>query len=218
MSAKTRPTLPDACIFDLDGTLVNSLRDIAEAANSCLKLLGLRGHPIDNYRYLVGEGVPKLCERAIGRTHPHLTKRLTELVRAFYRLGPLKHTRPYPGLVGLVERLRSANVPLGVLSNKPHDMTQRVVCAFWGDSVFACIQGYTDDARRKPDPHHLLRICEQLDVDPRRIWLVGDTPTDVETARRAGAVSVGVTWGFRSRDDLAAAGADIIFDRPEDLA
>lgn len=183
-----------------------------------MKLLGLPGHPIDNYRYLVGEGVPKLCERAIGDTHPHLIKRLTELVRAFYRLTPLQHTRPYPGLIGLVERLGRANIRLAVLSNKPHDMTQRVVRAFWADSVFACVQGYTDDVRRKPDPHYLLRICEQLAVDPRKTWMVGDTPTDVETARRAGAVSVGVTWGFRSRDDLAAAGADMIIDRPEDLA
>jgi phosphoglycolate phosphatase len=210
--------VPKACIFDLDGTLVDSLPDIAEALNECLELLGLEQRPIEQYRYLVGEGVPTLCRRALGETHPHLVARLTELARPRYGARPLRYTRPYPGVPQLIERLRARNIKLAVLSNKPHDLTIRVVGAFWPDDEFECIQGYVDEAQRKPDPFYVLRLCEQLAVSPGETWLIGDTPTDVATAARAGAVCVGVTWGFRTRADLDAAGARYIVDHPEEIA
>ena len=124
---------PALCIFDLDGTLVDSLRDIAEALNECLGLLGLPTHPIDRYRHMVGEGIPKLCERAVGASHPHLVNRLIELARPRYRTRPLRHSRPYPGVVELVERLRQVGLRLSVLSNKPHDMTVSMIEALWPD-------------------------------------------------------------------------------------
>ncbi len=209
---------PRACVFDLDGTLVDSLRDIADALNHCLRLLGLPARPVDDYRYMVGEGVPKLCQRAIGESHPHLVQRLAELARPYYRTQVVRHTRPYPGVPELVERLRRAGVKLAVLSNKPHDMTVRVVEVFWNDDVFDRVYGYVEEGYRKPSPFHLHRICRELDVSPADTWLIGDTPTDVETARAAGAVAVGVAWGFRTRDDLLAAGADYIVDEPRELA
>lgn len=217
MSAPKSLPIPKACIFDLDGTLVDSLRDVAESLNDCLDLLGLPTYPIDTYRYMVGEGVPMLCRRAIGQTHPHLVDRLAELVRPFYRTRLLRHTRPYPGVPELVNRLRRQDVRLGVLSNKPHDLTARIVRAFWPDGSFAAVYGYLEEEHRKPSPLYLLRICDELGVPPADTWVIGDTPTDVETARAAGAWSVGVTWGFRSRADLAAAGADRIVDRPDEL-
>lgn len=213
-----QPSLPAVCIFDLDGTLVDSLRDIAEALNDCLDLLGIAPRPVEDYRYLVGEGVPTLCRRAVGESHPHLVDRLTELARAFYRVRPLRHTRPYPGIDALLARFRGAGVRLAVASNKPHDLTLRVVRAFWPDGTFHAIRGFVDEERRKPNPHHVLDICDQLGVRPADAWLVGDTPTDIETARRAGARAVAVTWGFRTRADLLAAGADWIVDHPEELA
>jgi len=210
--------LPRACIFDLDGTLVDSLRDIAEALNDCLDLLGLPTHPVDSYRYMVGEGVPMLCARAIGDSHPELVGRLAELARPRYRIRAVHHTRPYAGVPDLISRLRERDVQLAVLSNKPHDLTLRVVRAFWPAPTFASIVGYTLEERRKPDPQCALAVCRQLGVDPADTWLIGDTPTDVETARRCGAVSIGVTWGFRTRADLEAAGADRIIDHPAELA
>lgn len=207
---------PRACIFDLDGTLVDSLPDIAEALNECLELLGLEARPVDQYRYMVGEGVPMLCQRALGETHPHMAARLTELARARYRVRPLRYTKPYPGVSEMLHRLRTQGVKCAVLSNKPHELTVRVVRTFWPDE-FDCIQGYVEDDRRKPNPFYLLRICEHLGVRPADTWVVGDTPTDVWTAARGGAVSVGITWGFRTRADLEAAGADRIIDRPEEL-
>ena len=213
-SAVKRPTL---CIFDLDGTLVDSLRDIAEAVNESLELLGLPAQPIDDYRHKVGEGVPKLCERVLGDTHPHLVARLAELARPRYRVRPLQHTRPYLGVVRALDDLRRIGVRLAVLSNKPHELTVAVVRAFWPANVFAQIQGYVDAQHRKPDPHYVLQICRGLGVSPGQTWVVGDTPTDIETARRCGALSVGITWGFRTREDLAQAGANLLVDSPAEL-
>ena len=212
------PELPQACIFDLDGTLVDSLVDIAEAMNECLELLGLEPRPLGDYRYMVGEGVPVLCRRALGNTHPQLIERLTELARARYRIRPLRYTQPYPGVPELVQRLNSRGVKLAVLSNKPHELSNRVVRAFWPNGPFARIQGYVEEELRKPDPHYVLRICDSLGVHPTQTWLVGDTPTDIETAQRAGAIGVGITWGFRTRADLEAAGARYIVDRPEEIS
>lgn len=209
--------IPKACIFDLDGTLVDSLRDIAEALNDCLALLGIPPRPVSDYRYLVGEGVPVLCQRAIGETYPLLVPRLTELARAFYRVRPLKHTKPFPGIERVIDRLRGRGVKLAVLSNKPHELTVRVVDQFWTENTFEAVYGFFDEERRKPSPHFALKICEELEVSPADTWVIGDTPTDVETAIRAGATAAGVTWGFRSREDLTAAGAHLIFDTPAQL-
>lgn len=208
---------PALCIFDLDGTLIDSLRDIAEALNECLELLGLARHPVERYRHMVGEGVPKLCERALGHSHPHLVRRLAELARPRYRTRLLRHTRPYPGVTAALEQLHRGGVKLAVLSNKPHELTVRVVRAFWPDDTFDCIQGYLTERHRKPHPHYVFRICRKLGVSPTDTCVIGDTPTDVETARRSGAVGIGISWGFRSRADLAEAGAAYLVDEPSQL-
>ncbi len=206
---------PRLIIFDLDGTLVDSLRDIADALNECLELLGLPARPVGNYRYMVGEGVPTLCRRAVQGDRPDLVARLAELARAFYRASPLLHTRPYPGVAELIATLRARGHALAVLSNKPHDMTVRVVRSFWPDGEFRAVRGYTLESLRKPDPAQALDICRELAVEPRRTWLVGDTPTDIQTARRADMTAVAVAWGFRLPDDLAD--ADRVIHRPADL-
>jgi len=209
--------MPRACVFDLDGTLVDSLCDIAESLNHCLELLGLSTYDLDRCRTMVGEGVPTLCERALGHTHSHLVHRLVELVRPHYRTRALRHTRPYPGVPELIGRLRDCGVRLGVLSNKPHESTVRVVEAFWSDGCFAAVRGYVEERYRKPSPHYLLRMCSGFGVAPADTWYVGDTATDIQTARAAGALSIGVTWGFRTREDLVAAGAERIIDDPAEL-
>ncbi len=146
-----------------------------------------------------------------------MVTRLTELARAFYRVRPLKYTKPFPEIDGVIDRLRNHGIKLAVLSNKPHELTVRVVNQFWTDNIFEAVYGFFDEERRKPSPHFALKICEELEVSPGDTWLVGDTPTDVETAIRAGATAAGVTWGFRSRDDLTAAGAHVIVDTPAQL-
>lgn len=208
---------PELCVFDLDGTLVDSLRDIAESANYALDLLGRAPRAVETYRFHVGEGLARLCDRVLGSERPDLVPRMLELAAAHYRTRPLRHTRPYARVPEAVRRVAAAGARLAVLSNKPHDMTLRIMAELWPGGGFACVQGFTEGAPRKPDPHHLLRMCSQFAVPAERTWLVGDTPTDVETARRAGAVCIGVTWGFRTRADLAAAGCATIIDTPDEL-
>jgi phosphoglycolate phosphatase len=208
---------PKLCVFDLDGTLVDSLHDIAEALNHCLALLGLPTHPVDRYRYMVGEGVPKLCQRALGDSHPHLVERLAELARAHYRAHALERTKPFAGVPESVAALKARGVKLAVLSNKPHELTLRVVDAFWPANTFDAKFGYLEEDLRKPSPAYLLRICTELSVAPQDTWVIGDTPTDVATALAGGAWAVGVTWGFRTRDDLTDAGAHRLVDHPREL-
>lgn len=208
---------PKLCVFDLDGTLVNSLRDVAESVNHCLDMLGLPQHPIDSYRYMVGEGVPALCRRAIGETYPHYLNRLIEIARPCYRVRALLHTQPYDGIRDLVNAIHSGGIRLAVLSNKPHDMTERIVRRFWPNGEFEFIQGYFEERLRKPDPQCLLRICASAQTSPEETCFVGDTPTDVLTASNAGTDCVAVTWGFRTRDDLLAAGAKRLVSTPREL-
>ena len=210
-------TSPRACIFDLDGTLVDSLRDIGESLNEGLELLGLAPRPLAECRYLVGDGMPMLCQRAIGPENPHLVPRLLEIVRARYRTRPLRHTRPYPGLPELVTRLRDRQIPLAVLSNKPHDMTTRMIRALWPAAEFSVVFGSIEEHLRKPDPTYARRIADQLGVAPADTWLIGDTPTDAATAARAGMPFIGVTWGFRTRSDLLNAGANHLVDHPDEI-
>lgn len=209
--------IPKLVILDLDGTLVDSLRDIGESVNECLELLGLSGFPIDRYRYMVGEGVPTLCRRALNGSHPHYLNRLIELTRTRYRTRILEHTHPYPHVPELVTELSRLGCTLAVLSNKPHAMTVRIARQFWSESTFTKIQGYIREEHRKPSPFHVLEICSALGIAPADTCLIGDTPTDVETARNAGARVVAVTWGFRTRADLEAAQAAIIVDTPRQV-
>lgn len=212
-------TIPRACIFDLDGTLVDSLEDIGVSMNECLEILGMKPFPVKDYRYMVGEGIVNLCRRALARAVAETyLDRLVELCRARYRTRCLERTRPYAGVPELVDAMRRRGIALAVLSNKPHEMTDRIVRALWPDNPFGVIQGYTIESARKPDPAHALRICERLGVAPADTLLIGDTPTDVETARRAGAGIIGVTWGFRTRDELHHAGCGMIVDRPDEIA
>lgn len=245
------PPAPAAILFDLDGTLIDSLQDIAEANNHCLELLGLQTRPMDEYRHLVGEGLPRLAQRCIGQTQPWLVDRLAELTRARYRARPLLHTRPYAGMMQLIKKLSggvspgtdagsraradrkstlsdSANrmfalsnqksrLPLGVLSNKPHELTVPIVNAFWPAGTFAFLQGYDVEEHRKPSPHHVQRFCEAVRQPAAKVWLIGDTPTDLETARRAGATCVCVTWGFRPREELVDNGGQWLVDDADQL-
>lgn len=205
-------------VFDLDGTLVDSLQDIGETANECLELLGLPTHPVPTYRYMVGEGFVSLCERAIGQTHPDLLPRMFELARARYRCRALRHTRPYIGVAELVSAARAAGLRTAVLSNKPHDMTVRIVEHFWPNGEFDRVLGFQPTTPRKPVPTSLLSICAALGVPPETTVLVGDTPTDVHTAKNAGAGGIAVTWGFRTREDLLDAGAERVVDTPAEVA
>jgi phosphoglycolate phosphatase len=210
-------TSPAAIVFDLDGTLIDSLGDIASALNARLKLLGLPQRNLTELRYMVGEGFPRLCERAIGETAPELVPRLIELARVHYRTRLVEESHPYAGIRELIDSLAETDIPLCVLSNKPHPLTERIVKILWPEQPFRLVFGHGTRFERKPDPGRLLQICTDLGVALQQTWMVGDTPTDILTAQAAGTIGIGVTWGFRTSDELVASGAQYIVEHPSEL-
>lgn len=204
-------------IFDLDGTLADTLRDIADAVNSVLASVGLPQHPMDAIRAFVGDGLPELCRRAVPPEHHDRIEQFVPRILEQYRLHDLDHTRLYDGVPELLDALTAQNIPLAVLSNKPDSATKRMVNALCGRWRFVAVEGFRDDASRKPDPRLALEIVSRMDAQPADVWMVGDSQADIATARAAGMVAVANTWGFRDRDVLAAAQPNFLIEKPADL-
>ena len=209
----------DLVIFDLDGTLVDSLGDLADSMNAALECMGFPTHPTESYRLFVGDGVVTLARRAVP---PAMADEATidEAVRRMrdeYARRWTDSTRPFPGVAELLAELRRRGRKTAVLSNKPDFATREIVRLLFGGFPFQTVRGATPDHPLKPDPTAALAICSDLGVDPSRALYVGDTDVDMETGRRAGMLTVGVTWGFRGVEELRNAGADRIIDHPLEL-
>ncbi len=206
-------------IFDLDGTLLHTLEDLADSVNTVLARRGCPEHPVDAFREFVGDGMPMLVRRAVP---PELDDEivyreyLPEVREEYYRRWALK-TSPYPGILEVLEALRNKGLPLAVLSNKPHESTLKTVEHFFPAEYFSVVQGALPDRAVKPDPELAWEISVQMGLEPSEIYLVGDSDVDIYTARSAGMISVGAAWGFRGRAELERAGATYILDYPEDL-
>ena len=206
-------------LFDLDGTLLDTLADLADSTNRCLASLGLPEHPVEAYRYFVGDGLANLARRTLPakRRDPATVEALQELFNRDYHEHWADRTRPYEGVAGLLDALSARGVPMGILSNKPHAFTVDMVRHFLGAWRFAAVFGARDSHPRKPDPAAALEISAALGLDPARVLYAGDTRTDMETARNAGMFAVGVLWGFRPRAELVESGAQGLASRPEEL-
>ena len=202
-----------ACLFDLDGTLLNTLDDIADCMNRALSGAGLPAHPACAYRYFVGNGVALLAQRAVG-DHPALTEQVEAAYRAYYAVGCRNKTQPYPGVSDLLRQLNTAGIPICVLSNKPHEDTLTVVAEYFPDITFALVRGQVAAVPPKPDPAGAIAIAEDMGFAPSSFLYIGDTAVDMTCALRSGMVPVGVTWGFRPRSELAESGAAHIIDTP----
>ena len=198
-----------AVIFDLDGTLVDSLPDLAAAMNATLCALGEPVHPLPFYLPLIGGGVEVMVAGAIdpGRRTARLVATAGAMMRARYRRTALRTTRPYPGVRALLADLARARIPLAVLSNKLHPETVQVVRGVFPGVRFGAILGLQQGRPAKPHPAGIAALAHALGVDPRRVLVVGDGDTDMLAARRAGAWPLGATWGYRSPRALLAAGA-----------
>ncbi len=208
-----------AVIFDLDGTLLDSLEDLADSMNAVLLRSGLPTHPLDAYRYFVGEGIEMLVRRAVPepeRTPERLALHAAAM-RAEYEIRSVVKTRPYPGVPGLLDALQSREVPTAILSNKPHEATVDVVARLLGRWSFRAVLGARPSAPKKPDPAGALEIAAGLGVPPGEILYLGDTATDMRTARAAAMKAVGALWGFRTADELREAGAEFLARNPADL-
>lgn len=207
-----------AVVFDLDGTLVDSLGDIAASTNICLAAAGLPTHTQDAVRGFVGHGIGVLVERALGSlATPERVESLLAAIRAHYQEHSTERTRPFPGIDALLQTLLKRGVSLAVVSNKPHEMTTHIVQVLFPGVPFGFVTGESADIPRKPDPTGILTACAVLGVSPSAAVYVGDTSVDMQAARAAGVRSVAVTWGFRDRASLEAAQPDHWATRPEDI-
>jgi phosphoglycolate phosphatase len=209
------PSPPQAILLDLDGTLVDSLEDIAAAMNAALRGAGMPTHATEAYRAFVGHGLSTLVRRAMAPGGDHAE--LLASARAHYQDHCVDRTRPYPGVPRMLDELLQRGIPLAVLSNKPHPMTRHVVRELFSDASFAAVLGDRPGIPRKPDPYGALEIAETIEVPPASCWLIGDSAVDLETARAAHMVGIGVTWGFRPIEELRAARPAALVDRPDAL-
>ncbi|MBE2254411.1 MAG: HAD family hydrolase [Myxococcus sp.] len=206
-----------AVIFDLDGTLADSLRDLGEAMNLALADFQLPGHPIDAYRAFVGEGVDVMVRRAATTNRDVPWDKLVDRYRERYAELDHRYTAPYPGIPELLDGLTAAGIKLAVLSNKRDDFTRQLVAKQFSRWEFVDVRGERDGVPRKPDPTAAFELALVLNVLPANIVFVGDTAVDVNTARNAGMRSVGCLWGFRGKAELVHAGARDLLSRPAEL-
>ncbi|NLE30001.1 MAG: HAD family hydrolase [Phycisphaerae bacterium] len=206
-----------AAIFDLDGTLINSLDDLADATNWGLTQLGLPTHAVMDYRYLVGAGRTELCRRALPADKQALLETLISLMTKHYSEHYFDKTRPYPGITEMLEKLAHTGIKLAILSNKPHDFVLLTMKHLFPKFHFDLIYGDRDDIPRKPDPTGAINIAKELGVSPAQTAYVGDTSIDMETANRAQMYAIGVSWGFREKAELIESGSKVIVDTPDEL-
>ncbi|MCP4248439.1 MAG: HAD hydrolase-like protein [bacterium] len=208
---------PPGVIFDLDGTLADTLEDITDAANEVLSAAGLPLQPPDRIRAFVGDGVEQLMERAGDTNDSDMLARLVGGFRASYDQNYLRRTCLYPGLAPALTALARAGCPMAVLSNKPDDFTRAICDALLGEWKLVAVAGTSDHWPNKPDPTKAGLLADQMDRSPADVVFVGDSDTDIQTAQAGGMRSLAVSWGFRDRDVLLQARPDRIIDRPDEL-
>jgi phosphoglycolate phosphatase len=206
-------------LFDLDGTLLDSLADLANSMNTVLARFGLPRHPQAAYRYFVGDGMETLARRVLPpeQLDDATVQRTMAAMREEYAGRWAEQTRPYPGIPELLDGLTGRGIGMAILSNKPDDFTREVVAALLARWRFDVVQGVRQDGIKKPDPAGALAIAQKLHVAPASVLYLGDTNTDMLTASRAGMYAVGVLWGFRTADELKKNGARAMIARPQDL-
>ncbi|MBP7205642.1 MAG: HAD family hydrolase [Candidatus Cloacimonetes bacterium] len=216
-----------AVIFDLDGTLLDSLQDIAESMNQALVESGLPEHPQEAYKDFVGDGLFKLTERALpaSRRKQADVEAMAEKFWVNYEESWFLHTKTYPGILYLIQLCVSHKIKVAILSNKVHYFTKKMIRHYFrgaminqGKNPFGIYSGEQPDIPAKPDPTRALELAERLKCKPENIALLGDSPIDVETAKNAGMISIGAAWGYSGREALEKAGAELVFDTPAEFA
>ena len=208
-----------AVIFDLDGTLLDTLDDLADSANRVLASHRLPVHPVDSYRYFVGDGLQTLVERILPENMRN-QETVSSMVRDFkdvYSNNWNVKTRMYEGIDGMLNGLQQAGMVLSVLSNKPHEFTRVCVQQLLPDWTFKPLLGARPEVPKKPDPAAAIEIASLLQLEPAEILYLGDTATDMKTATSAGMYPVGALWGFRTAEELTANGAARLISRPQQL-
>ena len=208
-----------AVMFDLDGTLINTLEDLGDAVNMTLQERNLPQHPYAFFRHAVGDGAHMLITRSlpVNKRNPDTINEARQVLREHYANRWNVKTHPYDGILEMLNALKARKAELAILSNKPHPVTQKCVAQFLPQALFSSIMGVLPDGPLKPDPAGAQTIITSTGI-PKEAWLyVGDTNTDMQTATATGLFAVGCTWGFRDRDELLISGADAIINHPSEL-
>jgi phosphoglycolate phosphatase len=208
-----------AVLFDLDGTLLDTLTDLADAMNAALVHFGFPSHPLDAFRYFVGDSVETEAKRSLPESARALetVKKVAAFSEEIYDRCWHKNTRPYPGIPELLTNLTQRKLPMAVLSNKPDRFAKVMVEKLLPRWRFEIIQGALPDVPLKPHPDLALQIAKQLKTPPEQFLYVGDTNTDMQTAVNAGMFSLGCLWGFRTADELLASGAKALVKFPAEI-
>lgn len=206
-------------VFDLDGTLLNTIADLAAATNYALQQCGYPLHETEKYRFFVGNGIRKLFERALpetARTEINV-ERMRNYFLAYYNVHNTESTRPYPGIPVLLETLEKKGIGLAVASNKYQEATDVLIGHFFPERNFVAVSGQREGRPVKPDPAVVNEILRKAGLSPDEVLYAGDSGVDMETAVRAGVVSVGVTWGFRPESELREKGAVYVVNDPDEI-
>ena len=208
------------CIFDLDGTLLNTLSAISYYCNATLTHFGLQTYPADRYRYFAGRGAKNLVENMLKAQDAYNEDFFQEVFtyyNALYNADPTRDTAPYPEIPALLSALAERGVRFAVLSNKPHYAVAETVKGFFPDLSFAYVQGQTDDLPLKPSPDGIYRILDAFSIPKEACLYIGDSDVDMFTAKAAGVFSIGAPWGFRGEKELFEAGASAVAKTPLDI-
>jgi len=206
-------------IFDLDGTLVNSIEDIADSMNQVLDEKSFPTHDYKAYKTFVGRGVKKLVENSIPANNRD-DKTLNdcfEKMMEIYNTNCIVKTSLYPGIAELLSTLNSKGIKLSIFSNKANELTQKVVKSLFADWKFEKVIGSGDKIPRKPNPKGALFLSNEMNINPEKLIFVGDSGVDMETANKAGMYAIGVLWGFRDMEELLENGAQTILNHPMEL-
>ena len=208
-----------AVIFDLDGTLLDTLTDLAYSVNAVLKTYGYPEHAVDVYRYFVGDGIKVMVQRAfpVGTANEENLDKMVEAVEEEYGVRWLDHTCSYPGVPEMLSYLEDKDIPKAIFSNKPHKYTVATTEVLLPDWSFTAIYGIKDGMPKKPDPFGALKIIQDMGIEPHQALYLGDTGTDMVTATKGGLFPVGVLWGFRPAEELLEAGARALLNHPLEI-
>lgn len=202
-----------AVLFDLDGTLIDSLPDIANALNAALDEVGLSRASLPDVRRWIGDGLVMLCHRAIEHQHASLPlDDFVSRVRAAYSRAPAVETTCFLNIMKMLDLVRASGRRIAVVTNKPHELSDRILIALGLNRRVDALRGYRIDEDRKPSPKMAIELANELGVPAGECIIVGDSPVDIETARRAGMWAAGVTWGYRDIEEIRAARPDWIMD------
>ncbi|MFC2063272.1 HAD family hydrolase [Chloroflexota bacterium] len=208
-----------AVLFDLDGTLLDTLQDIADSVNLVLERLGFPQHEVDAYRYFVGDGREILASRVLpgDKRDADTIDMLDKYIGEEYAKRQFNNARPYPGIPGMLDSLTDLGIKMAILTNKPEDSTGEMVKQLLSRWHFETVVGASSSVPRKPDPTGALRIAKQLSLPPTSFLYLGDSDVDMKTAKAAGMYPLGALWGFCTADELLANGAVELVHHPLDL-